>query len=142
MPVNSTESGSALLLKKRALLEEILKITESAEFSENPGQNTDAETEAFIELYDRRESVVAELMQTQKLMAGLGPLTQEDRAVSDRCDELLARIIKLDKRNQGIGKEMFKNVRANIKRINQGRAASLKYANPSATDGHMLDNKN
>jgi hypothetical protein len=141
MPVPD-ESGSALLLKKRALLEDILKITESAVFSEGEAPNSDEETEAFIELYDKREAVVAELMSTQKLLAGAGPLSQEDRTVSAACDRMLERILELDKRNKSIGKGMYDNIKDNIKRINQGRAASLKYNNPNVTDGYMLDNKN
>ncbi len=136
------EPAGALLIKKRTLLRELLKITREAAISV-PSKDSapDNEADAFIALYDSRGSLLSELSSVQKILSESG-INDSDRALSNECDMLVKKITELDKSNLNAGKQIFNGVKDSIRRINMTKSINSRYANPNLMGGHMLDNKN
>ncbi|MCL2703653.1 MAG: hypothetical protein FWE91_08620 [Defluviitaleaceae bacterium] len=136
-----------LLERRNELCTELLELTRSAVFG---GKPEDSETDAviFTELYDNREPVLAELDGVHEEIGQDGyalARSSGDGAVSKllaESEELLTQLMELDKRNIELGRVMHKDMRENIRRINQGRNISLKYGAHGETDGYLVDNKN
>lgn len=135
-----------LFKRKLELAREILRITESTVFTDDP-KTIDDETERFIALYDERDALIAELLDVRDEIQMNGDEGDQDQleidALNRQAETCLQKVVELDKRNQDYGKNMLDNVKSSIKRINQGRNISLKYNNElQDTDGYMLNQKN
>ena len=137
-----------LLRRRNELAGHILKLTENAVFSSNL-EKIEEEAERFATLYEKREALVAELAAVHEKI-GTGTYSEikesgdgEAIALLEESEERLRKVLALDERNREIGDGLLHTAKEQIRRINRGRNASLKYSGELVdTDGFLLDNKN
>jgi len=138
MPV--LENIKSLIGRKNELCAEILKLTEGAVFNGNPEAAED-DAESFAVLYEQRGKLVTELLAVHEEIGGEGYAVAKDAGISDKSTDCLKRVLELDKRNMELCAVVREIVLEQIKRINQGRNLSLKYADSNKTGGLLVDSK-
>jgi hypothetical protein len=148
MVVNVANMGHIikLLNRRNDLCSEILRLTEEAVFDPRADEIED-EVERYTDLYDKREVLVAELIQIHGDIGNEGyaqikAAGGEYSAMLSQSEECVKKIVEIDNRNKAAGEIMYKTARESIRRINKGRSTSLQYESVDDSGGIIIDSKN
>lgn len=136
-----------LLSKKKALLTEIFDRTDG--FCQMYSENSEMPkfVDAYNLLYTQRTGLFDELAKYQARLILLdldkSNARSELASLIAENDELIYKIIELDKEATEAGEKFNIELKAQIKAINNSRSISLAYnANYPSGDGYLLDKKN
>jgi len=124
-----------LILKRRELCAEILRLTEETIIDRYPN-DAEAESIKYAELYEKREAMVAELI---RINNEIGEIGQKNPCAE--TEKMIKRIIELDNQNKSAGEMMLETAQEGIRRINKGRNTSLQYERRVESGGILVDNK-
>jgi hypothetical protein len=135
-----------LILSYNKICAEIFRLTSDTVLSYDKNM-LDSEADVFSELYDKREGLVAELAQIYDEIGEKGVLAVKNMGGELACvhaesEDFIRKTIELDSRNRAFGGEMMDAARDHIRRINKGRATSLKYESKKDSGGYLVDSKN
>lgn len=136
-----------LLNKKKILLTEIFAMTDR--FCQAYSENSEMSKfiDAYNLLYTQRTALFDELAEHQACLVKLDldkSVTGEGiAALVAENDELIYKIIELDKEATEVGAKFSIELKTQIKAVNDSRNISMAYnANYPSGDGYLLDKKN